>query len=340
MKSKKFIRTILIIMGGGVLSLFLLILAVCFFQVTPPQKQVVDIIKENVSAEEDEITVNSSEGVFSQKELELIIEKLLSAETENETKAPDPLIVGFQSTISVEKVPDMKVSVAKEKKNISPSEKTGQPAQGTKRPKETGQSEKSSACQGPSVAVKPVAHILAKGRSFLKALEEGKELPEIHGDFAKLGFRAYMKAVLKSGGRLVIYDCSGTYGFIPLVELDSGMREKTANIDAGYYVERPRFLKPPYLMEIAHVLSRLKNRDFPKGDLRPAFVLPRQTECFILGALCEVLGEISVYEYICGEYRKDSEGKLVFTVNQGKKWDDSAVKKLQKPVEICFGLVT
>lgn len=148
-----------------------------------------------------------------------------------------------------------------------------------------------------------------------------------------------MQAVYKSVGRLMMWDWSARFGKFPLFELDRNLRARIAAY-GHLYVERPRFLRQPYSQRITSVL---KNRGigYPKVDLRPAFVLPRKTEYFILGALDETF-QSSLYEYetLFGEYRQDKKGCLVFTIRKGKKRGEATAKDLAKPAIIRFGLVT
>ena len=190
-----------------------------------------------------------------------------------------------------------------------------------------------------AVSVTPTASILAKGRSLLETPDNAKKLPQIYGDFSKLGFLQYMQAVYESGGRLMIWDWSAKYGRLPLFELDRNLRARIAVYD-HLYVERPRFLRPPYSQKITSVLKS-RGIGYRKADLRPAFVLPRKTEYFILGALDETF-QSSLYEYetLFGEYRKDKQGRLVFTITKGRKRGKATAKSLARPTVIRFGLIT
>lgn len=189
-----------------------------------------------------------------------------------------------------------------------------------------------------AVSVTPTARILAKGHSLLETPDNDKKLPQIYGDFSKLGFSQYMQAVYESGGRLMVWDWSAKYGRLPLFELDRNLRARIAVYD-HLYVERPRFLRPPYSQKITSVLKS-RGIGYRKADLRPAFVLPRKTEYFILGALDETF-QSSLYEYetLFGEYRKDKQGRLVFTITKGRKRGKATTKSLARPAVIRFGLV-
>ena len=189
-----------------------------------------------------------------------------------------------------------------------------------------------------AVSVTPTARILAKGHSLLETPDNDKKLPQIYGDFSKLGFSQYMQAVYESGGRLMVWDWSAKYGRLPLFELDRNLRARIAVYD-HLYVERPRFLRPPYSQKITSVLKS-RGIGYRKADLRPAFVLPRKTEYFILGALDETF-QSSLYEYetLFGEYRKDKQGRLVFTITKGRKRGKTTAKSLARPAVIRFGLV-
>ena len=137
----------------------------------------------------------------------------------------------------------------------------------------------------------------------------------------------------------MVWDWSAQYGRFPLFELDRNLRAGIAVYD-HLYVERPRFLRPPYSQKITSVLKS-RGIGYPMADLRPAFVLPRKTEYFILGALDERF-QSSLYEYetLFGEYRKDKKGCLIFTITKGRKRGEATANDLAKPAVIRFGLVT
>ena len=149
-----------------------------------------------------------------------------------------------------------------------------------------------------------------------------------------------METILTSGGKLVVFDSSGTYGFFPLVEIGKDFQGRTAVLKS-LYLERPRYLNMPYPREVSTALAKIKQQHFPKADLLPAFVLPVKTEHFVLGALEKVLKD-KFYDYdsLHGEYTKDSQGRLIFTITKGKKQGYPSFRPLQKPIEIRFGLIT
>jgi len=206
-------------------------------------------------------------------------------------------------------------------------------------PQEPKRSSDSHSETNIAVSVTPTKRILAKGRSLLETPDNSMKLPQIYGDFSKLGFLKYMKAIYKSGGRLMVWDWSAQYGRLPLFELDRNLKARIAAYD-HLYVERPRFLRPPYSQSIASFLKSHKI-DYPKADLRPAFVLPRKMEYFILGALDKTL-RYSLYEYetLFGEYEQDKQGRLVFRITKGRKRNQAIAKSLAKPTVIQFGLAT
>lgn len=238
--------------------------------------------------------------------------------------APDPLQKGVQvriAKVELPRPPAAKPKKKKAKKGVAPAVRA-------------------AVARVEPTVVRPTARLLAKGRVMLEHDDRDKPLPEVLGDFGRLGFSRYAAAILRSGGKLVVYDWSGTYGNLPLVELGQGGTVGMAKV-ADYDVERPRFLGAPYDAEIAAVLAKLKGREYPHGDLRPAFVLPRQAEYFILGAIETVLrSELYQYEALSGEYRQDGQGKLVFTIKKGRKRDRNDEVTLSSPIEINFGLIT
>lgn len=237
---------------------------------------------------------------------------------------PDPLEEGFKvELVSVEMPqPLVKIKPQRTKRVVQP------------KPSSDSHSETNVA-----VSVTPTTRILAKGRSLLETPDNARKLPQIYGDFSKLGFSKYMQAVYESGGRLMVWDWSAQYGRFPLFELDRNLRARIAAYD-HLYVERPRFLRPPYSQRITSVLKS-RGIGYPKADLRLAFVLPKKTEYFILGALDETF-QSSLYEYetLFGEYQQDKKGCLVFTIRKARKRGEATAKDLAKPAIIRFGLVT
>lgn len=255
---------------------------------------------------------------------ELEVEDISLVQEDNKDILPDPLAEGFKvELVSVEMPqPFEKIKPQRTKRVVQP------------KPSSDSHSETSVA-----VSVTPTTRILAKGRSLLETPDNSKKLPQIYGDFSKLGFSQYMKAIYKSGGRLMVWDWSAQYGRFPLFELDRNLRARIAAYD-HLYVERPRFLRPPYSQRITSVL---KSREigYPKADLRLAFVLPKKTEYFILGVIDETF-QSSLYEYetLFGEYQQDKQGRLVFRITKGRKRGKATAKSLARPAVIRFGLVT
>ena len=244
------------------------------------------------------------------------VEDIPVVQEEKKDVVPDPLAEGFKVELASVEMPRPAVEIKQQPKS-GPVSRSG---------------------QNVAVSLNPTERILGNGRLLLETPDNAKKLPQIYGDFSKLGFSQYMEAVYKSGGRLMVWDWSAQHGRFPLFELDRNFRARIAVYDR-LYVERPRFLRPPYSQKITSVL-RSAAFDYPEADLRPAFVLPRKTEYFILGALDETF-QSSLYEYetLFGEYRKDREGCLVFTITKGRKRGETKAKSLARPTVIRFGLV-
>lgn len=237
---------------------------------------------------------------------------------------PDPLAEGFKVELASVEIPEPVVKIKPQR-----TKRIAQP-----KPNSDSHSETKVA-----VSVTPTTRILAKGRSLLETPDNAKKLPQIFGDFSKLGFSQYMQAVYESGGRLMVWDWSAQYGRFPLFELDRNLRARIAVYD-DLYVKRPRFLRPPYSQRITSVLKS-RGIGYPKADLRLAFVLPKKTEYFILGVLDEAF-QSSLYEYetLFGEYQQDKQGRLVFRITKGRKRGEATAKSLARPVVIRFGLIT
>jgi len=186
--------------------------------------------------------------------------------------------------------------------------------------------------------VAPTAPVLAKGLALLNnEADEQNRLPDIHGDFSRLGgFSSYLKAVLRSKGKLVVFAQPELYGVVPLAELDKDFKRSVSSF-SDYYLDRPRFLETPYSVEIARALQALQ-RLYPKAQLRPALILPTKTEAYILGALEKALGNnLYKYEYLYGKYRKDGSGQLIFTVTKGKKRTGKTEAQLPQKIRMPFG---
>lgn len=172
----------------------------------------------------------------------------------------------------------------------------------------------------PVMTAPPTNTVLMKGKRLLAMSDSKGGIPEIYGDFSQLHMDRYIDGVFKCKGKLVLYDVSGVFGFEPLVELNKKFEPVSTSLSM-YYKERPRLLKKPYPVTLMKVIKDIKARDYPRADLQPAIILPRNTEYYILGVLESVLAQsLYEYEYLQGKYFLKS-GNLVFKVTSGKKRD-------------------
>ena len=191
-----------------------------------------------------------------------------------------------------------------------------------------------------AVTVKPTRRLLAVGKVLLESAHENKELPQIIGDYSRIGFQAYANALINSGGKLVVYDWSGQYGRLPLVELDGKTYKPRIKKLGNYYLDRPRLVQNP-VPELAKAMAGLRQRSYPKANLGAAFVLPNNAEYYILGAMEDMLKQqLYSYQTLYGEYRKDPKGKLVFTVLKGLTHGATRESLLPHKITINFGYIS
>ena len=199
---------------------------------------------------------------------------------------------------------------------------------------------RSKSIRKQTVTVQPTRSLLARGKLVLEQFEKDQSLPQITGDYGRLGFSGYSKALIRSGGKIVVFDWTATYGKLPLVELDSKTYAPKVKKLANYYLERPRLIQIPE-PELAKALRELQQRSYPKAQLGAAFVLPNEAEYYILGAMEKVLQkDLRKYQQLHGEYRRGRDGKLVFTVQTGLRHGETRMEPLPQKITINFGYIS